>query len=61
MELVGFCKKLHSAIVVANKANPIQANIYLLNIDNGKLTPLDNGAGYHHALLSDGGNRLLDI
>ena len=61
MELVGFCKKLHSAIIVANKANPIQANIYLLNIDNGKLTPLDNGAGYHHALLSDGGNRLLDI
>ena len=47
LDLVGFCKKRNSVVVLSTEASPIQNNLYEVNLGNGKRTLLDNGRGCH--------------
>ena len=59
-EMVGFNKKDKSIIIISNEMNPIQRNIYSVDIKTGKRTLLDNGRGSHRAELSESGLYLVD-
>ena len=58
--LIGFNTRQKSIIIEANAANPLQCNIYAVNTQNGRMTPLDNGRGVHYGVLSASGNALYD-
>ena len=60
MDVLGFNEKAKSIIIASNEANPIQCNCYAVSIKTGKRKPLDNGRGWHEAMLSDKGESLLD-
>lgn len=61
MNMLGFDKKHHGIIFESNELNPIQKNIFALNVDNGKRTLLDeNGQGWHDGELSASGELLID-
>ena len=60
MDVLGFNEKAKSIIIASNEANPIQRNCYAVSIKTGKRKPLDNGRGWHEAMLSDKGESLLD-
>ncbi|MDY5239633.1 DPP IV N-terminal domain-containing protein [Bacteroides helcogenes] len=59
-EVLGFNEKKKEIIIAATKESPLQSNIYKVSINSGKITPLDNGKGVHHAILSASGNYLID-
>ena len=59
-ELYGFNEKAKSVIIASNEANPIQRNIYAVDVKTGKRKPLDNARGYHFAMLSKSGQWLVD-
>lgn len=60
MDLVGFCPKNKSAIIVTKEAGDLQRNIYALNLKTLKRTALDNGKGVHYPTLSEDGQWLID-
>ena len=61
MDVVGFNEKRQSVIIASNERNPIQRNLYSVNIDNGKRTLIDdNGEGWHTASLSPSGLFMVD-
>ncbi len=60
MEVVGFCPQRKSVVIQSNEASPIQQNIYEVNVANGKRTLLDNGRGWHTAMLSNSGAWIRD-
>lgn len=61
MNLIGFNAKRHSVIIASNERNDIQRNIYMVDIESGKRTLLDeNGEGWHSASLSSSGEYLVD-
>ncbi|MBP5276931.1 MAG: DPP IV N-terminal domain-containing protein [Prevotella sp.] len=60
MSVLGFNKKQKSIIISSNEINPIQQNLFAVNIKNGKRTALDNGRGYHSGTLSENGEWLVD-
>lgn len=60
-ELLGFCKKTKSIIIASNEQNPLQRNLYAVNIANGKRTLLDNGIGVHRGSLSADGTQIIDV
>lgn len=47
LDLVGFNKKTHSAIILSTESSPIQNNLYAVSLETGKRTLLDNGRGCH--------------
>ncbi len=47
LDLVGFCKKRNSVVILSTEASPIQNNLYEVNLGTGKRTLLDNGRGCH--------------
>lgn len=47
LDLVGFNKSKKSAIILSTECSPIQNNLYMVNIETGKRTLLDNGKGFH--------------
>ena len=59
-EVLGFDVKKKEVVFMATKESPLQSNIYKVNVRNGKITPLDNGKGVHHAQLSASGSYLID-
>jgi len=59
-EIVGFCPKTKSAVIVTKEAGDLQRNIYSLDIRSGRRTLLDNGKGVHRAKLSEDGLWVLD-
>ena len=59
-ELYGFNEKAKSVIIASNEANPIQRNLYAVDVKTGKRKSLDNGRGSHHASLSKSGMWLVD-
>lgn len=59
-EIVGFCPKTKSVIIRSNEINPLQMNLFAVNVKNGKRKLLDNGIGVHSGKLSDDGTMLLD-
>jgi len=60
MDVLGFNSKTKSVIIQSNETNPIQNNIYAVNIQTGKRIPLDNGRGWHSGSLSAGGTMVCD-
>ena len=58
--ILGFNAKKKEIFITATKESPLQSNLYKVNVDNGKLTPMDNGQGVHNAQLSASGTYLLD-
>ena len=60
MEVVGFNAKQKSIIIASNEANPIQRNLYAVDVKTGRRTCLDNGRGSHRAVLSASGQYLVD-
>ena len=61
IEMLGFNEKNKSLVFLSNMASPIQKNIFEVQIGNGKITRLDNGKGYHEAMLSKSGSWSLDM
>ena len=57
LDLVGFNKDRKTAIIVSNEASPIQNNLYAVDINTGKRTPLDNGRGVHAVERTASGHR----
>lgn len=60
MDFLGFNAKKHAIIYSSNEASPLQRNTWMVNVDNGKRTLLDNGKGWHNAQLSASGTFLVD-
>ena len=58
LNLLGFNEKTKSAIIFSNELNPLQKNLYAVNIATGKRTLLDKGIGYAQtAVLSASGQQ----
>ena len=61
MDLLGFDTERKSVIIAANADNPIQQNIYKVDVASGELTRIDEGGkGWHSGRLSDSGRWLID-
>ena len=60
MQVLGFNEKSKSIIIASNEQNPLQRNLYSVNVRNGRRTRLDNGEGVHRAVLSTSGQLLYD-
>lgn len=61
MELLGFDEAGHNLFITANAENPIQKNIYRVNVDNGAMARIDEGGrGWHAAMLNPSGKWLVD-
>ncbi|MGN0281608.1 MAG: DPP IV N-terminal domain-containing protein [Prevotella sp.] len=58
--LLGFNKKMKTAVVLANMDSPIQRNIYTVDLKTGKMRRIDNGEGMHQARLSESGAYVAD-
>ena len=58
--VVGFNAKAKSVIYVSNEINPLQMNIFSVDVNKGTRRQLDNGLGVHSATLSADGSYLLD-
>ena len=58
--VVGFNAKAKSVIYVSNEINPLQMNIFSVDVAKGTRRQLDNGLGVHSATLSADGIYLLD-
>lgn len=58
--VVGFNAKAKSVIYVSNEINPLQMNIFSVDVAKGTRRRLDNGLGVHSATLSADGSYLLD-
>ncbi len=61
MDLLGFDAKRQAVIISANADNPIQQNLYRVDVATGKMTRIDEGGrGWHTGRLSDSGAWLID-
>ena len=61
MDLLGFDTKRQAVIVSANADNPIQQNLYRLDVVTGNMTRIDEGGkGWHSGSLSNSGRYLID-
>lgn len=59
--VVGFNNEKHTVIILSNECNPIQRNIFSVNVDTGKRAHIDeDGEGWHSAQLSSSGKYLVD-
>ena len=61
MDLLGFDAERQAVIISANADNPIQQNLYRVDVATGALTRIDEGGrGWHGGRLSDSGVWLID-
>ena len=60
-DFCGFNTKNKSVIIATNEANPIQRNIYTVDVKSGKRKSLDNGRGCHNASLSKSVQWIVDM
>ena len=60
-DFCGFNTKNKSVIIATNEANPIQRNIYTVDVKSGKRKSLDYGRGCHNASLSKSGQWIVDM
>ena len=60
MDVLGFNAKEQSVIIASNEHHPLQRNLYAVNLNSGKRTPLDNGRGVHRGVLSATGKQIYD-
>lgn len=59
-DILGFNSNDKTVIIEANKDHVLQRNIYSVNVENGKMTLLDNGKGVHEGLVSGDGKKVID-
>ena len=61
MDLLGFDTDSRAVIIAANADNPIQQNIYRVDVATSAMTRIDEGGkGWHNGRLSDSGRWLID-
>ena len=60
-DFYGFNAKNKTAIIATNEANPIQRNIYAVDVKTGKCKSLDNSCGSHFAMPSKSGQWIVDM
>ena len=61
MDLLGFDTDHQSVIISANADNPIQQNLYRVDVATGSMSRIDEGGrGWHSGSLSKSGSRLID-
>lgn len=60
LDVLGFNKNLKSIVYASSECNPIQRNTWMVDVNSGKRTLLDNGKGYHFARLNAAGDALID-
>ena len=60
MDVLGFNQKDKTVIIASNELNPLQRNLWAVNMNNGKRTLLDNGLGVHRGTLSASGALMYD-
>ena len=60
MDVLGFNQKDKTVIIASNELNPLQRNLWAVNMNNGKRTLLDNGLGVHRGTLSALGALMYD-
>ena len=61
MDVLGFDTARQSVIISANADNPIQQNLYRVNVTTGEMTRIDEGGkGWHNGQLSASGRYLID-
>ena len=60
-DFCGFNTKNKSVIIATNEANPIQRNIYTVDVKSGKRKSLDNSRGCHNASPSKSGQWIVDM
>ena len=60
-DFCGFNTKNKSVIIATNEANPIQRNIYTVDVKSGKRKALDNSRGCHNASPSKSGQWIVDM
>jgi dipeptidyl-peptidase-4 len=60
LNVLGFNEKTKSIIIASNEKNPLQRNLYAVDVKTGLRTPLDNGKGVHRGTLSATGIQLYD-
>lgn len=60
LDMVGFSEKDHSIVYTSNECNPIQRNLYAVNVDTRLRTALDGGEGVHYVRLSKSGAFAID-
>ena len=61
MEMLGFDAERQAVIISANADNPIQQNLYRVDVASGEMTRIDEGGrGWHSGRLSTSGSWLID-
>ena len=61
MEVLGFNSKRHSIIIASNELNPIQRNIFAVDVQTGKRSLMDeSGDGWHYGMISQSGEYVFD-
>lgn len=61
MNVLGYNTKHHSIIYESNELNPLQKNVWIVDINTGKRAMMDNsGKGWHNGSLSASGRYVLD-
>ncbi|GHU90317.1 prolyl tripeptidyl peptidase [Bacteroidia bacterium] len=60
LQLIGLDEKEQFVFVMSNELNPLETQVYKINIETGEKTQLTYESGVHSASLSPSGNYLLD-
>ena len=60
MDVLGFNKQKKTVIIADNELNPLQRNLFEVNVKTGRRTLLDNGEGVHQGKLSNSGSMLYE-
>lgn len=61
LDMLGFNAKRRSVVIASNECNPIQQNIFVVDVNTGKRALMDdNGAGWHYASISNSGQYIYD-
>ena len=59
-DILGFNEMTHSVIIRANKENVLQYNLYVVDVESGNVSLLDNGIGSHDGKVSSNGKYVID-
>lgn len=61
MDVLGYNAKQHSIIYESNELNPLQKDVWIVNVNTGKRALMDDsGKGWHNGTLSASGRYILD-
>ncbi len=58
--ILGFNARKKEVIIASTEVSPLQSNLYKVNVNTGKRTPLDNSKGVHNGILSASGNYIIN-